>query len=109
MGILSILAVGEGQLKVNLHLSLQQSPKQHSAPVQPWQACLGYCLVAVHELYHPPCMQASLHLNGFAEATMLSVVQHEQSALVPVLQDFTAQHLRSMAPDQKLLLTNSAA
>jgi len=54
-------------------------------------------------------MQASLHLNGFAEATMLSVVQHEQSALVPVLQDFTAQHLRSMAPDQKVLLTNSAA
>ena len=54
-------------------------------------------------------MQPRLHLNEIAEATMLSVVQHEQSAQVPVLQDFIAQHLRSMTPDQKVLLTNSAA
>lgn len=35
---------------------------------------------------------------------MLSVVQHEHSAQVPVLQKFMAQHLRSMTPDQKVLL-----
>ncbi len=112
MGILSISAVEEGQLKVQLHLSLQQLPKYHSAPVQPkpsWQACFSYCLVEMHELYHPPCMQPSLHLNEFAKAIMLSIVQHDQSAQVPVLQDFVAQHLRSMTPDQKVLLTNSAA
>ena len=63
----------------------------------------------MHELYHTPCMQPSLRLNASAKATMLSVVQHEQSAQVPVLQDLTAQHLRSMTPDQKVLLTNSAA
>jgi len=50
-----------------------------------------------------------LRLNAFAEATMLSVVQHEQSAQVPVLQDLIAQHLRSVTPDQKVLLINFAA
>ena len=52
-------------------------------------------------------MQLSLHLNGFA--TMLSVMQHEQSTQVPVLQDLIAQHLCSMAPDQKVSLINFAA
>ena len=35
MGILSILAVEEGQLKVQLHFSSQHLPKYCSAPVRP--------------------------------------------------------------------------
>jgi len=40
---------------------------------------------------------------------MLSAMQHEQSTQVPVLQDLIAQHLRSVTPDQKVLLINFAA
>ena len=44
MEILSILAVEEGRLKVQLDFSVQQLPKHHSAPLGRKLATYGLCL-----------------------------------------------------------------